>query len=71
MTITRATIREVACPNCTKVGLARMDHVIRGAKATLAYYCGYCGHQWVLSQGPAEPPKFSPLPKPRTRRFGT
>jgi hypothetical protein len=61
------------CPKCLKKGLIRAEHVIQGGIATLAQYCGYCEHQWSVIEAAAarpEPPKYVPLPKPRTRSFG-
>jgi hypothetical protein len=62
---------QIQCPSCTKVGLVRVEHVIKGATASRAFYCGGCEHQWSIAdlREPAAPLR-PPFPKPRTRSYG-
>jgi hypothetical protein len=62
---------QTPCPNCGKVGLVRIEHVITGTTATRAFYCGGCDHQWSTTEQPLTAgPIDSALSKPRTRQYG-
>jgi transcription elongation factor Elf1 len=37
----------IACPRCRRVGLVRMETIIRAALSVRALFCGACGHQWT------------------------
>jgi hypothetical protein len=44
------------CPLCKKVGLVRVETVIKGGTATRVCYCGGCGGSWEeADQQAAEP----------------
>ena len=62
---------QIECPGCTKTGLVRVEHVIKGGTASRAFYCGACEHQWSIDElrVTVTPPR-PPLPKPRTRSYG-
>ena len=59
------------CPNCLRLGLVRVEHVIKGGAVSKAFYCGGCEHQWTIVEvGEPEPPHPEPLPKARTHEYG-
>jgi hypothetical protein len=61
---------QIQCPRCRRVGLVRVEHVIRGHQFDKAHYCGACEHQWLVAEVAAPPnAPHSPLPKARTRIF--
>lgn len=41
---------KTACPRCNKVGLVRLETVIKGGQSRLHYYCGACAHEWDLTE---------------------
>ena len=41
---------KTACPRCNKVGLVRLETVIKGGQSRLHYYCGACAHEWELTE---------------------
>jgi transcription elongation factor Elf1 len=45
------------CPRCYKVGLVRLETVIRGRRSLRHFYCGACGHEWELTQEGSAPTK--------------
>jgi predicted RNA-binding Zn-ribbon protein involved in translation (DUF1610 family) len=62
---------QLVCPRCGKVGLVRVEHVIRGHHATRSYDCGACEHTWTLPEPPPAPAKPSARWwNPKTHRIG-
>jgi hypothetical protein len=47
------------------LGFVRYEHVIKGANATVLFYCGACHSSWEAAATEKAPTKSSPkLPKP-------
>lgn len=36
----------IACKYCGKVGLVRRERVLKGGRASDAFYCGACNRSW-------------------------
>jgi hypothetical protein len=48
-----------------------MEHVIAGVKASKAYFCGKCEHEWQVIDQPADPPAvIEGRRQPRTINIG-
>ena len=45
------------CPRCHKVGLVRVETVIKGRRTLRHLYCGACSHEWELTQEGSAPAK--------------
>ena len=59
----------IACPQCLRIGLVRVERVIKGAAATKTYYCGACDFGWATPDSDVATPP--PGVKPKDRRFGS
>ena len=44
--IPSAVPHSIECPRCRKVGLVRLETVLRGAEAERQYQCGRCSYAW-------------------------
>ena len=45
------------CPRCHKVGLVRLETVIRGRRSLRHFYCGACAYEWELKHEGSAPAK--------------
>ena len=36
----------IECPRCRKIGLVRLETVIRGSESERQYQCGRCSYGW-------------------------
>ena len=53
---------KIICPNCTRIGFVRQEHVIKGGTSSVAFYCGHCNHTWTQIEHDARSvprPEFS------------
>jgi transposase-like protein len=56
------------CPDCQRSELIRVEHIVTGTRLSRAYFCGYCGHEWLIEQAlPANATTTQALKKPRTK----
>jgi DNA-directed RNA polymerase subunit RPC12/RpoP len=62
----------IECPRCRKVGLVRLETVIRGHDSERQYQCGRCGYAWHERDMAvaADRRRTPPRPVPRERRRG-
>ncbi len=59
------------CPRCDQIGFVRLEHVITGTKASRAYFCGKCEHEWQTLDHPADTPAIiEGRRQPRTINLG-
>ena len=37
---------KIPCSLCGRVGLVRLEVMVKGHETSLTYWCGYCQHSW-------------------------
>jgi hypothetical protein len=56
------------CTNCRRIGFIRQEHIIRGAEASIAYYCGHCNYSWALTEADVRRESLPPIAFERVNR---
>jgi hypothetical protein len=38
----------IECVHCKRVGLVRVERILKGERTYQSYYCGSCNHIWLV-----------------------
>ena len=47
----------IQCVHCKRVGLVRVEHIVKAELTFLSYYCGACNHIWLVAENDEQPAK--------------